>query len=58
MHKELRYKRSSRERERKQMLTVIVILAFSMPVLIGWLYGRNDIDPDTAEGKAYYSSQE
>lgn len=40
------------------MLTVVVILAFSMPVLIGWLHGRNDIDPDTPEGKAYYDPQE
>jgi hypothetical protein len=23
-------------------------------LFVGWLYGRNQIDPNTPEGKAYY----
>jgi hypothetical protein len=35
-------------------MTVAIILSFFTPVVIGYIYGRNDIDPDTEEGKAYY----
>ena len=36
-----------------------LLIALIVPVLalgIGWLYGRNDVNPYTVAGKAYYNS--
>lgn len=35
------------------LLTLISIIVF--PVLIGYLYGRNQIDPNTHKGRHYYA---
>jgi hypothetical protein len=38
------------------MELLIVLMIPVLAVGIGWLYGRNDVDPYTATGKAYYNS--
>jgi hypothetical protein len=34
-------------------LVVLISLLF-IPWIVGWLYGRNQIDPNTPAGRAYY----
>lgn len=29
-------------------------ITISMPWIMGWIYGRNDVDPNTEQGRKYY----
>lgn len=35
---------------------VAIVSIFVIPFVIGWLYGRNGVDPYTTKGKAYYNT--
>lgn len=38
------------------MTTIVTLFAtvVLMPVFVGWIYGRNHVDPESAEGEIYY----
>lgn len=37
------------------MLAVVAVVGLVLiPILTGWIHGRNQMDPDTPEGKKYY----
>lgn len=36
----------------------VLIATFILPFIIGYWYGKNDVDPNTVEGKIYYSTGE
>jgi hypothetical protein len=38
------------------MEVLMVLMIPALAVGIGWLYGRNDVDPNTPQGKIYYNS--
>ena len=42
------------------MMNVIALLCTVIvtPIVVGWIYGRNDINPDTPEGIEYYDGEE
>jgi len=35
---------------------ILIASVVVVPIAIGWLYGRNDVDPYTTSGKAYYNT--
>jgi len=40
------------------MIYIVVIpVVFILATLVGWLYGRNQIDPNTPEGMKHYSNK-
>ena len=36
----------------------VAISILAMPILAGYAYGRNHVNPDTEEGKIYYASKD
>jgi len=34
---------------------IILFSAFILPFIVGYVYGKDGIDPNTGEGKIYYS---
>jgi len=37
---------------------LIIGAALVLPFVIGWLYGRNLVNPNTPKGRAYYISKD
>ena len=40
------------------MNTMFAVFALILAPVIGWLYGRNQIDPNTPEGRKYYAGKD
>jgi hypothetical protein len=37
---------------------IAIVATVVLPVLLGWLRGRHNVDPNTVEGRAYYRSEQ
>ena len=37
---------------------LILLVVVALPWLIGWLHGRNDVDPNTPDGRKYYAGKD
>jgi len=35
---------------------IVILSTIVMPVAMGWLYGKENIDPETFEGRVHYRS--
>jgi len=39
-------------------IALVIVAAVVLPAAVGWIYGRNGVDPNTVTGKAHYNNSE
>jgi hypothetical protein len=39
-------------------IALVILAAVVLPAAVGWIYGRNGVDPNTVTGKAHYNNSE
>ena len=38
-----------------EIITQLIFSIILLPIVVGYVYGRKQVDPNTAHGKIYYS---